>query len=44
VQGEKPANPALLDWLATEFIASGWDVKQLVRRIVTSAAYRQSSM
>jgi hypothetical protein len=43
VQGEKPANPELLDWLATEFVASGWDVKHLVRLIVTSATYRQSS-
>ncbi|MSU37063.1 MAG: DUF1553 domain-containing protein [Pedosphaera sp.] len=43
VQGEKPVNPELLDWLATEFIATGWDVKRLVRLMVTSAAYRQSS-
>jgi hypothetical protein len=43
VQGEKPANPELLDWLATEFVASGWDVKHLVRLMVTSATYRQSS-
>ena len=43
VQGEKPSHPELLDWLATEFIRTGWDVKQLVRTIVTSATYRQSS-
>ncbi len=43
VQGEKPSHPELLDWLATEFVRTGWDVKQLVRLIVTSAAYRQSS-
>ncbi|MBI5800479.1 MAG: PSD1 domain-containing protein [Verrucomicrobia bacterium] len=43
VQGEKPSHPELLDWLATEFVRTGWDVKQLVRTIVTSAAYRQSS-
>lgn len=42
-QGEPPANPALLDWLATEFRASGWDVKHMVRTIVTSATYRQTS-
>jgi hypothetical protein len=43
VQGEKPPHPDLLDWLATEFIQSGWDTKQLHRKIVTSATYRQSS-
>ena len=43
VQGDYPSHPALLDWLATSFIDSGWDVKALQRTIVTSAAYRQSS-
>ncbi len=43
VQGEAPSHPELLDWLATEFVRSGWDVKALVRLMVTSAAYRQSS-
>jgi len=43
VQGEVPSHPELLDWLATEFIRSGWDVKRLQRLIVTSATYRQSS-
>ena len=43
VQGEKPTHPELLDWLAREFIESGWDVKHLHRLIVTSATYRQSS-
>jgi hypothetical protein len=42
-QGEKPSHPKLLDWLATEFVRSGWDVKHLHRLIVTSATYRQSS-
>jgi len=43
VQGEHPSHPELLDWLATEFSQSGWDVKRLQKRIVTSATYRQSS-
>jgi hypothetical protein len=43
VQGEWPSHPYLLDWLATEFIRSGWDVKQMQKLIVTSATYRQSS-
>jgi hypothetical protein len=42
-QGELPSHPELLDWLATEFIRSGWDVKAMQKLIVTSAAYRQSS-
>ena len=42
-QGSIPTHPALLDWLATEFVESGWDVKALQRLIVTSATYRQSS-
>jgi hypothetical protein len=42
-QGEPPANPELLDWLAVEFMESGWDVKHMVRTIVTSATYRQVS-
>lgn len=43
VQGEAPSHPELLDWLATELVRTGWDVKALHRLIVTSAAYRQSS-
>lgn len=43
LQGEKPANPELLDWLAENFIESGWDVKGLHKLIVMSATYRQSS-
>jgi hypothetical protein len=42
-QGDKPTHPELLDWLAVEFIESGWTMKALHRLIVTSAAYRQSS-
>jgi len=43
VQGEKPSHPELLDWLATQFVSSGWNVKAMHRLIVTSATYRQSS-
>jgi len=42
-QGEWPANPELLDWLACEFVDSGWDVKHMVRLMVTSSTYRQAS-
>jgi hypothetical protein len=43
VQGEFPSHPELLDWLAVEFREGGWDVKRLLRLMVTSATYRQSS-
>jgi hypothetical protein len=43
MQSEPPSHPALLDWLATEFVQSGWNVKHIQRLILTSAAYRQSS-
>jgi hypothetical protein len=43
VQGEWPTHPELLDWLATEFIDSGWDVRHIQKLIVTSGTYRQSS-
>jgi mono/diheme cytochrome c family protein len=42
-QGEMPSHPELLDWLANEVIRTGWDLKQLIRLLVTSASYRQSS-
>ena len=44
VNGEMPANAALLDWLAVDFRESGWDVKRLMRMLVTSAAYRQAAV
>lgn len=43
IQGERPSHPQLLDYLALEFVESGWDVKRLQRSIVTSVVYRQSS-
>jgi hypothetical protein len=43
VQSERPSHPELLDWLATELVQSGWNMKSLHRLIVTSATYRQSS-
>jgi hypothetical protein len=42
-QGEWPTHPELLDWLATELIQSGWDVKHIQKLIVMSATYRQAS-
>jgi len=42
-QGERPTHPELLDWLAVSFRESGWDVRWLLKRIVMSATYRQSS-
>jgi hypothetical protein len=42
-QGEWPSHPELLDWLAMAFVANGWDIKALLKQLVTSATYRQSS-
>ena len=42
-QGSRPTHPELLDWLARDFVASGWDHKRLLKRIALSATYRQSS-
>lgn len=43
IQGERPTHPELLDWLATEFMQNAWSMKSMIRVIVTSATYRQSS-
>ncbi|MBI85096.1 MAG: hypothetical protein CMJ81_18025 [Planctomycetaceae bacterium] len=43
-QGDVPTHPQLLDWLASEFVERGWDVKALHRLIVTSATYQQSAV
>jgi len=42
-RGERPSHPELLDWLATEFLRREWDVKRIIRLMVTTATYRQSS-
>jgi hypothetical protein len=43
-QGEPPMHPELLDWLACEFMDSGWDMKHMVRTIVSSATYKQTAV
>jgi mono/diheme cytochrome c family protein len=43
-RGELPQNQELLDWLAVEFMDNGWDMKHMIRLMVTSSAYRQSSV
>lgn len=42
MQGELPTHPELLDWLAVDFMEHGWDIKRLIKQIVSSATYRQS--
>ena len=42
-QGSLPSHPKLLDWLASEFVDKGWDTQHILKKIVTSATYRQSS-
>ncbi|WP_162339700.1 PSD1 and planctomycete cytochrome C domain-containing protein [Cyclobacterium salsum] len=44
MQGELPSHPELLDWLAMDFMEYGWDIKRLVRQMVTSATYKQSAV
>jgi hypothetical protein len=43
LQGQRPTHPELLDWLAVDFMEHGWDVKRLIKTIVTSETYQQSS-
>ncbi len=43
LQGQRPMHPELLDWLAVDFMENGWDVKRLIKTIVTSETYQQSS-
>ena len=43
MKGQPPTHPELLDWLAVEFMDNGWSMKKVLRKIVTSATYRQSS-
>ena len=43
MQGELPSHPELLDWLAVDFMESGWNIKQLMKKILLSATYRQSA-
>lgn len=42
-QGEWPSHPALLDWMAVDFVENGWDIKRTIKQILMSATYRQSS-
>lgn len=43
MQGELPTHPELLDWLAVDFMEHGWDIKRLIKQIVMSSTYQQSS-
>ena len=42
-QGSPPSHPVLLDWLAVDFVESGWNVKRMLKQITLSATYRQAS-
>jgi hypothetical protein len=44
MQGEMPSHPELLDWLAVDFVEKGWDIKRLMKQMIMSATYRQSSV
>jgi hypothetical protein len=44
MQGQLPSHPALLDWLAVDFMEHDWDIKRLVKQMVTSATYKQSAV
>lgn len=44
MQGDLPSHPQLLDWLAVDFMENGWNIKRLVKQMVTSATYRQSAV
>jgi hypothetical protein len=44
MQGELPSHPELLDWLAVDFMENGWDIKQLLKKMVSSATYQQSAV
>jgi len=43
MQGDLPSHPELLDWLAVDFMENGWDIKRLLKQIVSSSTYKQSS-
>ena len=43
VQGELPSHPALLDWLAAEFVSSGWDIKRFLKMVMLSNTYQQDA-
>ncbi len=44
MQGDLPSHPELLDWLAVDFMENGWDIKRLLKQILSSATYRQSAV
>jgi len=44
MQGDLPTHPELLDWLAVDFMDNGWDIKRLIKQIVTSSTYKQSAI